>query len=111
MTAAVQIIFVPVPVAGSSFPRVIGTRYPSQGKTKPGWPHSPQPIPNADEKRRALLDEARRVLARRREEKLWRELAPRPLARPAGGIGSRTAPRAYGSAVGFGYPAIGTPCC
>jgi hypothetical protein len=72
------VVFVPVPIptAGSSFPRVIGDHPSRVGKQKPGWPIGPQSIPNADEKRRALLDEARRVLARRREEKAWRELAP-----------------------------------
>jgi hypothetical protein len=76
MNLAPTIIFVPypVPVAGSSFPRVIGEHHQRAGRTKPGWPIGPQPIPNSDEKRRALIDEARRVIARQREEKLWREL-------------------------------------
>jgi hypothetical protein len=75
VTAAPTIVFVPVPVwvGGSSFPRVIGERYPRQSKTPSGWPLR-QEIPSR-EARQALLDEARRVIARRREERAWRELA------------------------------------
>jgi hypothetical protein len=76
VSTAVQIVFVPVPVAGSSFPRDIGDHPPRVGKQKTGWPIGPQPIPNAEEERRALLDEARRVLERKREERAWRELGP-----------------------------------
>jgi hypothetical protein len=76
-TAPVQIVFVPVPVAGSSFPRVIGTRYPSQGKTPPGWPlRNCQQIPTQETRR--LLDTARRELAEAKARRLLRELEPRP---------------------------------
>jgi hypothetical protein len=77
MVVVPKIVFVPfpvpVPVAGSSFPRVIGTRYPSQGKTNPGWPPlNRQPIPT--EETRRMLDAARRDLAEEKARRLLREL-------------------------------------
>jgi hypothetical protein len=75
MLAPVQIVFVPVPVAGSSFPRVIGNRYPSHGKTPPGWPLK-SPIPTQETRR--MLETARRDLAEEKARRLLRELEPRP---------------------------------
>jgi hypothetical protein len=72
-----RIILVPIPiwVGGSSFPRVIGHHPKRESKTPTRWPIKPAPIPNSTENRRAILDEARRLLARRREEQAWREIA------------------------------------
>jgi hypothetical protein len=70
-TAAVKIVFVPVPVAGSSFPRVIGERHPPKGKTPPGWPLHQQ-IPTQETKR--LLETARRDLSEAKARRLLREL-------------------------------------
>jgi hypothetical protein len=73
VSTAVQIIFVPMPVAGSSFPRVIGQRYPSKGKTPTGWPPpSHQPIPTQETRR--MLEMARRDLAEAKARRLLQEL-------------------------------------
>jgi hypothetical protein len=71
VSTAVRIVFVPVPVAGSSFPRVIGQRHPPKGKTPPGWPLH-QPIPTQETKR--MLETARRDLAEEKARRLLREL-------------------------------------
>jgi hypothetical protein len=75
MNAAVQIVFIPVPVAGSSFPRVIGTHPKSEHKTSPHWPLNQQ-IPS--DATRRMLDDARRQLADERGRRLLRELEHRP---------------------------------
>jgi hypothetical protein len=75
MAAAVQIVFIPVPVAGSSFPRVTGDHPQRERKTPSRWPLN-SPIPT-NEARRAL-DDARRQLAEQRARKLLRELEPSP---------------------------------
>jgi hypothetical protein len=59
MTAAVQILLVPIPVAGSAFPRVTQHRPVREHKSPVNWPLTQQ-IPNADTRR--MLDAARRQL-------------------------------------------------
>jgi hypothetical protein len=72
MSAAVQVVFVPV-VMGSSFPRVIGDHPPRVGRTKSGWPPpNKQPIPTQETRR--MLDMARRELAEAKARRLLQEL-------------------------------------
>jgi hypothetical protein len=73
MNLAPTIILVPypVPVMGSSFPRVIGERFGRTGKTPPGWPLR-QELPTREAKQ--MLDSARRELAETRARKLLNEL-------------------------------------
>jgi hypothetical protein len=74
MVVAPAVIFVPVPVASRrGRDRDPNYRPAREGKTPTHWPREPQPIPMRETRR--LLDEARRILARRKEEKAYRELA------------------------------------
>jgi hypothetical protein len=74
MSAAVQIVLVPVPVAASWLDRY-NQASPRKSKTPPGWPVGRQPIPD----RRAvrdLVERAQRTLADERERRALRELRP-----------------------------------
>jgi hypothetical protein len=78
VSAAPIVVFVPYPVwvGGSSFPRVIGHRYPREHKTPNGWPPSNrQQIPGPETQR--ILDNARRDLAEAKARRLLRELDER----------------------------------
>jgi hypothetical protein len=72
MTPAVVILPVFVASGGGWCDKSIGPSHKREHKTKPQWPLQHQ-IPT-DEMRRSL-DEARRLIAQRREERAWRELA------------------------------------
>jgi hypothetical protein len=79
MIHAPHIIFVPIPVPVPTASRRGLDRDPDwsparEPKTLPRWPLQ-QPIPT--DARRAL-DTARRELAERRAQRLWRELEQRP---------------------------------
>jgi hypothetical protein len=75
VSAAVQIVLVPVPVAASWLDRYNQTS-PRECKTPSRWPLT-QPIPRPDPSAvRALVERGRRALADERERRALRELSP-----------------------------------
>jgi hypothetical protein len=76
VSVAPAVIIVPVPVMSvrrSWWQRTSTGPSPTERKSNGPWPLQ-QPIPT-DETRR-LLDDARRTLAERRAQRLWREIQP-----------------------------------
>jgi len=74
----VQIVVVPMPVpcAGGWTDRAQYNEHPQRRrKDRSDWPRF-QPIPTQETRRQ--LDDARRLLAERREQRAWRELESRP---------------------------------
>jgi hypothetical protein len=75
VSAAIQIVLVPVPVA-SWLTRYPGST-PREHKTPANWPLGKQPIPQPDRAHvRELIERGRRTLADERERRAIRELGP-----------------------------------